>query len=465
MKSSRLKIKIPNICKNEQIYISDIVLGDFLGLDFKVETHESDFIEITRDSSLHNYFKLTLDASFFSKAKQYWLKDKSMPNLPLESWIPSNDGIKVNLVERSIPILFGTPGLVKNNNHIHLNVDIFGSAFFMLSRYEELITKDRDKYDRFPSSSSISFKGNFLNRPLVDEYLEILWSCMMLIWPDLKRKQYQTETHISCDVDRPFDCSVETILKTLRASIGDLVKRKNPIEMFSRLNRYFFNKFGVFKFDRHYTFDFYMNACELAGLKATFYFIPSSKEPNNGCYEIKDKKIINLIKKIVYRGHEIGIHGSFQSYKDKQKIIQQKNLVEKTLNKIGIKKKIWGNRQHYLRWDSSVTPDYLDAAGFEYDTSGSYADHSGFKYGTCKKFNMWGWQEKKKLNLKQQPLIVMENSIAHYMGLGYSDQTLKIMKDLKKKCQIVNGVFTLLWHNPRLVNKKQIEIFNEILSC
>ena len=52
----------------------------------------------------------------------------------------------------------------------------------------------------------------------------------------------------------------------------------------------------------------------------------------------------------------------------------------------------------------------------------------------------------------------------HFMRLGYSDQTLKIIKDLKKKCQIVNGAFTLLWNNSRLVNKKQIEIFNEILN-
>jgi hypothetical protein len=405
-----------------------------------------------------------LDTSFFSKAREYWLEEKSMPNLPLQSWTPSKDEISVNLVERSIPILFGTPGLVKNNEHIHLNLDIFGSAFFMLSRYEELIIKNRDKHDRFPSSSSISFKGNFLNRPIVDEYLEILWSCMVQIWPDLKRKQYQTETQVSCDVDRPFDCSVKTIFKTFKACTGDLVKRKNFPEMLKRLNRYIFNKFGIYKFDRHYTFDFYMDACELAGLKVTFNFIPSSSEPNNGCYEIRDRKIINLIKKIVTRGHEIGIHGSYQTYQDKQKIIQQKAIVEKTFNDIEITQKIRGNRQHYLRWDSAVTPDFLNIARFEYDSTGSYADHPGFKYGTCKKFSMWGWLSKNKLNLKQQPLIVMEASVANYMGLGYSNEALNVMKDLKKKCKLVNGNFTLLWHNTRLQNKNQIKIFNEILN-
>ena len=58
----------------------------------------------------------------------------------------------------------------------------------MLSRYEEAILKGRDKHDRFPSWISVADKGNFLERPIVNEYLEILWSCLSSLWNDLKRK-------------------------------------------------------------------------------------------------------------------------------------------------------------------------------------------------------------------------------------------------------------------------------------
>jgi hypothetical protein len=200
-----------------------------------------------------------------------------MPNLSLKSWIPLDDGINANLVEPSIPILFGSPGLVKNNNHIHLNLDIFGSAFFMLSRYEELISKKRDNHDRFPAKESISYKANFLNRPIIDEYTEILWACLFKLWPDLKRKHYKSEIFLSCDVDQPFDCSVETLPKLLKVCAGDLIKRKSLIEMLKRVNRYFFNKMGNYKFDRNYTFNFYMDLCDQIGLKAAFYFIPIIK--------------------------------------------------------------------------------------------------------------------------------------------------------------------------------------------
>ena len=457
------KIKIPNICQNEQIYVLDILFGEFLGLDFKVETSESDVIEITKVDGFDKISKLTLSTSFFSKSNQKWLKIESMPNLSLKSWIPLDDGVDANLTKPSIPILYGYPGIIKNENHIHLNLDIFGSAFFMLSRYEELISKRIDNHGRFPAKDSISYKANFLDRPIIDEYTEILWVCLFKLWPDLKRKYHKSEIFLSCDVDQPFDCSVETLPKLLKVCAGDLIKRKSLAEMLKRVNRYFFNKMGNYKFDRNYTFDFYLDLCDQAGLKATFYFIPHSKEIMNGCYEISDKKIIHLIKKISERGHEIGIHGSYQTFQDLEKILKQKFSFEENMKKIGINQKIKGNRQHYLRWDSSVTPDYLDAAGFEYDTSGSYADHPGFRYGTSKVFSMWGWQSQKKLNLKQKPLIVMECSVAHYMGLGYSDQALKLMQYLKKNCQIVNGNFSLLWHNSELYKKNQVNIFKKII--
>lgn len=458
-----LKIKIPHIKQKEQLYVLDIILDEILGLKFEVEIGPNNFIEITRDVNSKKLSKLTLDSSFF-KSKDDWLKIKSLPILPLKIWNIKNDEINPCLTSNKLPILYGSPGANIKNNHIHLNLDIVGSIFFMLTRYEELVIKDRDNHDRFPSWASVSSKANFLNRPIVDEYIEIFWAYLNKLWPDLNRKNHKSETLLSCDIDQPFDCSVEKLPKLLKTCTGDLIKRKSLIEMIKRINRYFFNKMGNYKFDKFYTFDFYMDLCDQIGLKAGFYFIPSSKEPNNCCYKITDKKIINLIKKIDVRGHEIGIHSSYQTFQDLKKILKQKIFFEENMKKIGINQQIKGNRQHYLRWDSSVTPDYLDAAGFEYDTSGSYADHPGFRYGTSKAFSMWGWQSQKKLNLRQRPLIVMECSIAKYMGFGYSEEALKLMQDLKKNCQIVNGNFSLLWHNSELYEKNQVNIFKEILK-
>ena len=62
------------------------------------------------------------------------------------------------------------------------------------------------------------------------------------------------------------------------------------------------------------------------------------------------------------------------------------------------------------------------------------------------------------------PNIVMECSVADYMGLGYSEEALKIMKDLKHKCLLFGGTFSLLWHNSELKNQNQINMFKDLIT-
>jgi hypothetical protein len=458
-----LKVLIPKCCQNEQRYILDIMLSEFLGLDFEVAEYDGLDIKIGRPDDVAC---LSLNAVFFLNAEHSWLKYESMPDLPLKNWTPLEDHVQEALIQPDIPVLYGQSGLVKNDNNWHLNLDIFGSAFFMLSRYEELITADRDNHDRFPAIASVAYKENFLDRPIVNEYLEILWSCLNQLWPELERKNNICQMFVSCDVDQPYDCTVESFSKLVRTCVGDVYKRRSPIEMLMRINRFVFNFFGIYKFDRNYTFDWYMNVCDKAGLKAAFYFIPTSHQSGNGCYELSDKKIINLMKEINSRGHEIGVHGSYQTYQDKEKLIEQKLLMVKALKKVGIKQKIKGNRQHYLRWDSFLTPEYLDSAGFEYDTSGSFADRPGFRYGTANEFSMWGWQSQLKLNLKQRPLIVMECSVISdtYLGLGYGVEADRLMGKLKKNSMRYGGNFSLLWHNSHFINQQDKILFEKIVS-
>ena len=99
-------------------------------------------------------------AEFFFQANNHWLKPKSLPVLPLKTWMFLNDDTEVNLVESGIPILYGSPGFIKNGDDIHLNLDIFGSIFFMLTRYEELVVKERDQHDRFSAYFSHAYKNN-----------------------------------------------------------------------------------------------------------------------------------------------------------------------------------------------------------------------------------------------------------------------------------------------------------------
>jgi peptidoglycan/xylan/chitin deacetylase (PgdA/CDA1 family) len=421
-----LKIKIPNNNTIERKYIIYVIFSEFLGLEYDLEIGSNDYeIEL-------NYKKLTIKDTFFSK----------YPN--------DLEYLQVENIPKKIE-----------------QIDIFAASFFMLTRWEEYVNKNRDNHNRFPATESLAYNQGFLNTPIINEYLETLKSMLLQLDTNLKFKNHAFRCYVTCDVDQPFDCTTENLKNFIRASVGDILKRKSIKEFAKRIRRYIYNKFGSYKYDENYTFEWYINTCEKAGIQTTFYFIPSNIEAQNGCYELHDKKIQNLLKYIAYRGHEIGVHGSYQTYQDKEKAKFQKNIIDDILNSLEISQKVIGNRQHYLRWDSSITPAVLEYAGFDYDTTGSYADRPGFRYGVCYEFSMFDFLNRKKLNLKQKPLIVMECSIIDnsYMGLGYSEKTSKIMKDLKQKCFKYGGDFSILWHNSHFKTEEAKKMFEEIINA
>ena len=118
----------------------------------------------------------------------------------------SRYGIDCLVVNNRIPVIYGnivdTP--CGSNKIPNIPLDIFGSAFFMLTCYEEIANEIKDLHGRFPATASISFQEGFLDRPIINEYIEILWSLLKKCWPNFKRKKHFFRILPSHDVDIPF---------------------------------------------------------------------------------------------------------------------------------------------------------------------------------------------------------------------------------------------------------------------
>lgn len=462
-----LTIKTPNLCQSEQCYVFDILLGEFLGLAFEVETYEGDVIEVTRPGDSSSAAKLTLDATFFGKAHQAWLQPESMPVLPLPTWTPINDGIEVNLVEPSVPILYGKPGLVKIGEHLHLNLDIFGSAFFMLSRYEELITKDRDHHDRFPATASVAYKASFLDRPIVNEYLEILWVCLVSLWPDLKRKERTASNFITCDVDWPFNPAVYSLKSAIKKAARLLIKDKNPIASFQVTLTYLGAKLGLkVKDSFRDAISWMMDVNEAAGNRVAFYFITHNTSKSDTAEDFNSPRMRSLFREIANRGHEIGMHPGYETYNNLANFKKTVDELKRVLKEEGIVQTSLGGRQHFLRWDTAQTPHLWEKNGLAYDSTLSFADKAGFRCGVCYEFTMYDLVNRKPFKLKQRPLIVMECSIIapRYEGLGYTEQTMQRFSYFKKVSHQFNGTFNLLWHNSHFEHKLDKKFNNELIQ-
>lgn len=451
---------------NELAYTLDVVLNCFLGVGYELVEYNNDLdgIELQLVGSES---KLVINSTFWDVLSEKWLTEEMLPDFPLNIWNLEEEKLNVNLVNNNIPVLYGKAGLSRVENTLTLSLDVLGGVFFMLSRCEEIVSNKRDNHDRFSAETSIAFQSEFLNRPLVDEYVEILWSCILECWPSLKRKRRVAKTLISCDVDVPYSPAIKIPSALARQVVGDLLKRKSLTLALSSLINPVISMFKNYRFDSYDTFEWIMDVNEAAGNKVAFYFISDHSAGDiDGCYTFKESRIRNLIQRIHQRGHEIGLHGSYNTYQDIQQIKKEVNSLKTTMNELNINQEKIGCRQHFLRWKTPVTATYLNNAGLDYDTTLSFADRPGFRCGTCHEYPMYDLNNRKALHIIQRPLIVMESSIiaSRFMDLGYSDEALEMFLSYKKICKQFDGNFTLLWHNSHFTTKNDKIFYKRLIK-
>jgi hypothetical protein len=367
-----------------------------------------------------------------------------------------------------LPVLFGTPEIEYGENSITLGLDLFGSAFFMLSRYEEAVRRDRDNHDRFPAGASVAHQAGFLERPVVNEYLEIIWACMKKLWPSLERKERRARTLVSCDVDAPYSLSTTSLLMAVKTAGGDLLKRKSPRAAIRCLINYQATLLGNYRYDPLNTFEWIMDMNEAEGNQVTFFFIvDKSVVSMDSYYSIDEPRIRRLMRRIHERGHHIGLHCSYGTYKDSTQTLKEAELLRQVLESEKIPQDEIGCRQHILRWSPLHTARNLDNAGLAYDSTLTFAERAGFRCGTCYEYNLYDVVERRPLNVRERPLILMECSVIaeRYMGLGYTEEALALMLSYKQKSHFFNGDFMLLWHNSHLLNVRDRIFYSHLISC
>ncbi|UZE95158.1 polysaccharide deacetylase family protein [Alkalimarinus alittae] len=414
--------------------------------------------------------RLSVNDTFLSHVKNNWLDATLTITTPLKRWNVKQHITLTNLCDGSLPVLFGSNAiedeyLQRDQNNIYLELDIFGSAFFMLTRYEEALCKTKDSHSRFPSDQAISIKENIIHRPIINEYIEVLWACINELWPLLDRRERTFSIQPTHDVDAPYERRLLTLSGTLKRSIKDITIRKSYALAIKTLLNSVWARYKDLSVDPYFTFDAIMGLSEKLGLTSHFYFITNrSSGLLDGDYDIDDSEIKALINTINKRGHYVGLHPSYHSLANREQLQFEFERLRQACTHLNQKE--FGGRQHYLRWDAKNTFSDWDNVGLSYDSSLSYPEVAGFRAGICYEYSTYDLLNRTKLNLKEIPLIVMESSVIdkQYMGLGTGEPALEYILLLKKTCQKFNGNFCILWHNHRLIKKNELTLYTKVLS-
>ena len=395
----------------------------------------------TNDKTQWSKYKIVIVPSNFFNDDIYGTP-QSMPSLPLQE------------IE-GIPFLYGSPKIEKLENTIICHADLIASTYFLISRYEEYINpnNNRDIHGRYIGKQSIPAKANFIHRPIIEEYGELLHNLLEqtnLTFPSVPRQI--NHIYLTHDVD-----SI-TNYRRIRGLIGGLIRRENITKILKSLIN--------INNDPAYTFPWILNQDNLLPTATQIYFIKATQQPSDldrPSYNLTGKNFKRLIKDILKSSPNtiFGLHASYKSGDTPDIIHDEQRLLQYAIEN----QQVTTARHHYLR---SLQPEDMESlidAHITDDYTMGYADIAGFRLGTCRPVRFINPKTKRLTSLTLHPLTIMDCTLTHdkYMGLSY-EESLQYAKNLISETKKYNGDLCLLWHNTIFTEKDHKNLYSQLIQ-
>ena len=378
------------------------------------------YVGYTKDTNeWKNYKVVIVPSEFFDYHKA---GSPLAPHSPLE---------KLN----GTPILFGTPSISQTKDLVVIKADLIASAFYLLSRYEELLNTNRDKHGRFPESESIAVKENFLHRPIVDEYGVILRDALRSVGVNIPEPQKEMSVVLTHDVDIPF------VYRNFLSILGG-IKRGEFKQVFK-------NIFRPLSKNSFYTFPWLLKQDSRIENARKIYFLRNPLFPeyfDRPYNRIESPDMRYLLRELKQGEVEFGLHVSYASADHLELIKEEKVSIERMIGR-----PIVANRNHYLRLKSNKQLDTLIDAGIKEDFTIGFADKSGFRLGTCRPVRYINPETLKVEDLVLHPLTMMDGSFSTYQKMDFAqayDSACELIKQVRKH----GGQLVLLWHNSEVID-------------
>lgn len=351
-----------------------------------------------------------------------------------------------------IPVLFpvGTEKMFYSfsDQSLIFHHDLLKSCFYLLSGYQELEPVRLDALERFSYEDSIQKKGNFVHRPLVNEYFEIIFGAIREFASIHRLHVKQISLFrdwaffLSHDVDRLDTYTWYEAgywVKQLAVRAPSSLSRRERIRITSKYLAQCL-KPGK-KENPHWDFDFLHQLEEAHGFRSTYFFLPEDQLHMDAYYRFDEPRVVKLMGELDRSGNEIGIHGTVRSAGSKEAMLRDIERLKKHSPQ-----EVRGIRQHRLHFDRKVTHHLHEEAGLWYDTTLGFAQHEGFRNSYCLPFRPYDHQQQRMMDIWEIPLVVMDVTLFQYRSLNFGE-ALQAIELLLNEIIRFHGVFSLLWHN------------------
>lgn len=409
-------------------YIAGIVLGEILGLSWVIITDK-------RKLGKHpviNYSPDDLAGSF--RIEPYSIlfeKGVGPKNISVTDW-------------KGLPVFFQTsPGS-------DLPFDIFAASFFLITRYEEYLESERDKYGRFCASSSLALKNGFLDRPVVDLWARELAKAFLKKFPTLVFRRNEYRSLLTIDTDQPFAYLGKNIFR----SFGSFFREKQGIHNTIGDQYRIMTKEEKDPFD---IFDWVIETIEKNSLDTIFFFPVGNHSAHDTNPSWRNEDYRKLIHKIADK-YQVGIHPSFIAGGDGKLMTTEVGRLQSILGK-----EIIISRFHYIRLYIPGSYNNASKAGIKEDFSMGYPEEPGFRAGIARPFFFYNLTDDIQTNLKIVPFQVMDGTLYDYKKLD-PDRCMEVILKLINETRKVGGLFVSIWHNTSLLDTENGRRWREVFE-
>ena len=413
----KMLVLVPRIT-GRVMYVFELILSQFLGIDYDFTT-DADTFKAFEGPKLHYGPQRLGDEPFVNAGELLFerhIHEQSFRSAPYEGTV--------------------APFAVFGNGNL-MPFDVFAASFFLVSRYEEYLSQVRDQYGRFRADSSWMYENGMLQKPLVNIWAKCLGNKLKEYYPDLPVKQPKFTFVPTYDVDAAWAYKNKGVYRTLGGFLKDLAEGdKARIRERHQVLR------GKRK-DPFDSFDFQFELQKEFKLRPIYFILCGDYDTNDKNISIRKLEFQALIKHLGDYA-DVGIHPSFSSYLDIEKLRMEIDRLSEVLHRPLTK-----SRQHFLRMNLPRSYQKLIELDISDDYTMGFASQAGFRAGIADTFRFYDLENDMVTNLRVHPFALMDGTMRDYLNLDV-EASLQLAKQLVDEVKAVGGTFIYLTHNETL---------------
>jgi len=335
------------------------------------------------------------------------------------------------------------------NEKSSLPFDIFGAAFYLLSRYEEYLPHVKDEYGRFTAKESLAYNNGFLNQPVVDIWAYKFKTLLETQYPDFQfpEKNYSIQPVI--DVPMAYFYKHKGLMRTIGGTLTDFYR----LRLKQVYERYLV--ISGFKRDPYDTFKWIINKQKQSKHKILVLFLIGDYSTYDKNININKKAFISLIKS-VSDYCRVGLKASYFALDDIGILKKEKLKMESVVNY-----NLVASRYSYSKVALPESYRHLIELEIAQDFTMGYIDALGFRAGTCTPFQFYDLDYEIQTPLQVNAFHCIDSALLKkHSLLDKKEELQRLIRQVKN----VNGTFTPVFHNYTFSSDERWSGFRELFN-